>query len=145
MEPHFLPYENPLRAKLDVIFSTRVTHSVETLKKAGFLKPKPMQYSKTVVTKHPKLKGYVVKLYLDNCPINDAVELRSRIIGAHVARRAIARHQFEDYFEVPKKWIYPLPESPEPHSSKQRKNFILIAEEMPIMSIEVIITGGKRL
>lgn len=133
--PYFLPFDHPIRPKLDKIFSTRVSKNSSTLKAAGFSKPKARHYSKNVVSKHPKLKGYIVKLFTDETVIDDVYELLARIHGAQAARDSIERHQFQSIFVVPKKWIYPLPENPPPASNHiARKNFILIAEDLDILN-----------
>jgi hypothetical protein len=132
LQPHFLPNDHPIKARLDSIFSKRVNRNVLSLETAGFTTPKPGKYSNTVVSKHPKLKGYIVKLYTESEPVNDGFELLLRIKGAQIARDLIARYGYESYFEVPEKWIYPLPASVEgkgPH----RKSFVLIAEDMGLM------------
>lgn len=134
LAPYFLPFDHPIKAKLDQIFSERVIRNSTALKSAGFKKPQPRQYSGTIVSKHPKLKGYIVKLYTDEMEIQEGPELLNRIIGARLAKDAIDRHGFQSLFVVPKKWIYPLPAEPAPETGHYRKNFILVAEDMMILN-----------
>lgn len=138
VKPYFLPDNHPLKAKLDTIFSSsRVLLSLDGFKKAGFSKYKMREWSRAVVAKHPKLPGVVIKAYLDTeLRFVDWERWLSRVSGAHSIRIAIARHGYEKYFKVPLKWIYPLPAEPSPPLSPEysRKNFILVAEEMDILS-----------
>lgn len=132
VKPYFLPENHPIKAKLDSIFSTRVSQNTQTLTAAGFLRPQPRSTSSTVVSRHPKVNGYILKLYTDDNPINDAYELMLRIIGAEKTRESILRHKFKSLFLVPKKWIYPLPANSAPDAAFP-KNFILVAEDMNII------------
>lgn len=133
LTPHFLPEDHPIKAKLDTIFSARATQNTASLKKAGFIDPEPRKYSRTVVTRHPRLKGFVIKLYTDDSPLNDAFELLLRVTGANYTRDAINRFGYQSIFAVPKKWIYPLPESRLSTDGSYPKNFILIAEDMNVL------------
>lgn len=132
MAPYFLPEDHPIKPKLDKMFSkSRLISSSKKLKKAGFTSPDPRPHSHTIVSKHPKLKGYWVKLYTDDqTNISDWVELRRRILGAQYTRESIERHHFQRILKVPDKWIYPLPNSPAPPTGSNEKNFILIAKDM---------------
>lgn len=132
MAPYFLPEDHPIKPKLDKLFSaSRLVRNSKKLKKAGFKTPDPRPHSRTIVSRHPKLKGYWVKLYTDDqTDITDWVELRRRILGAHYTRESIERHSYQRIFKVPDKWIYPLPESPGVTGGSSRKNFILLAKDM---------------
>lgn len=133
MSPYFLPENHPVKSKLDAIFSSRATRNNSALKKAGFTTPEPRKYSHTVVTTHPNLKGYYLKFYTDETPLNDVYELRNRVIGANLIREAVNRHGFQSFLLVPKKWIYPLPVNPPPSGGCSPKNFVLIAEDMDVL------------
>lgn len=133
LTPYFLPEDHPIKPKLDKIFSTRVTLDSTTLKVAGFKTPNPTRYTHTVVSKHPKLKGYLVKLYRDDyIDVVDWEEFLDRIIGAAYTRQAIERHGWNNWFKVPKKWLYPLPPEPAPPRGYRHGNFILVVEDMDI-------------
>lgn len=135
LEPYFLPTNHPIRGALDDLFSTRVTLNEASLKKAGFKDPHQRIFTKTVVTRHSKIKGYVLKLYTDDTPgIIDWYEHMQRITGAQRVRDAIKRLGYESLFVVPKKFIYPLPPEPSPSLGLERKNFILVAEDMNILN-----------
>jgi hypothetical protein len=133
LSPYFLPRELPIRSKLDALFSQRVSQSSETMRAAGFKKPSRRPFSNMVISKHSKLKGYYIKLFTDDmsCP-QEWNKLMDRIRGAAAASKVIKKHHYENYFKVPKKWIYPLPIQPEPSIRCQRKYFILVAEDMNI-------------
>lgn len=135
LSPYFLPENHPIKMKLDLIFSaSRVSHSSKTLKKAGFKTPEPRNHSHTIVTKHPKLKGYLLKLFADNqTDRNDGKLLLKRLNGAKYTRESIESHGYQSYFKVPRKWIYILPKDPAPVITENRKNFILVVEDMGIL------------
>lgn len=133
LKPHFLPFNHPIKKKLDKLFETRVTLSTETLKKAGFKTPTPRKISHCVVSKHKKLKGYLVKLYTDDYHETEWQHWLSRIEGLRIVKAAIERHGYQKYFKTPKKWIYPLPTNPAPPQGYFRKYFILIVEDMHVL------------
>jgi len=134
LSPHFLPESHPLKPKLDKLFLTsRVVQTSETLLEAGFENPYPRPFSLTIVTKHPKLKGYIFKLFTDSQEIEEWPFLHQRLRGAHLVRKAIKKHGFEEYFKVPEKWIYPLRADPESLSHVHKTYFILIAEDMNVL------------
>lgn len=133
VSPYFLPENHPLRSKLDQLFKTRITLNHHTLKEAGFLTPRPRQFSHSIVSKNKKIKGFVFKFFSDDQPkIDDAKQLLKRILGAKAINQSLKRLGWDKHFIVPKKWIYPLPENPAPPEGSFRKNFILIAEEINV-------------
>ncbi len=139
VSPYLLPNEDPLKAKLDRIFSkSRVLLNIATMKNAGFINPKPRKFTHIVVTSHPKLRGYIVKAYLDAQLKNqDQPEHHiwiSRIRGAEAIRQEIAKHQWEGIFKVPKKWIYAVPQTPNASPEYRQKHFILVEEDMGLLS-----------
>jgi len=135
--PYLLPWHSPLRAKLDILFAfSRATLSPNSLKKAGFLSHKPRRFTRLIVTAHPQLPGYILKLYVDaqgyhqgKCEQQLWIE---RIQGAELIRAMIGIDNCNHLFKVPKKWIYPLPQRPSPPQGYIRKNFILVEEDMEI-------------
>jgi hypothetical protein len=131
---HFLlPSNHPVKAKLDKIFSaSRVTLNEYSLMQAGFERSNVRKFSNNIVSKHPELPGYLVKLFTDEQDIEDYAPLICRIDGAQYIRNEIKAHGYEDMFSVPNKWIYPLPSEPSPPEGYHRKNFILVVEDMKI-------------
>lgn len=137
--PYFLPEDHPARKSLDRIFKkSRVTLSAKSMGKAGFTNPKPRKWTHLIVTTHPKLKGYVIKAYVDaqrhhkNKPEYHFWMLR--IKGVRKIQKYIGDKGWGDLFATPKKWIYPLPVNPTPPSGFHPKRFVLIEEDMNILS-----------
>lgn len=134
-QPYLLPYDHPIRTKLDKLFKeARVIENTESLKAAGFTTSKPGKWSKTVVSKHKHIKGYYFKFFTDNRKEDDYPILKKRVVASHCVQAAIDRHGFQKLLKVPQKWLYPLPEKPDPISTKHKKSFILIAEDCHILS-----------
>lgn len=134
--PYLLPEDHPIKPQLDRIFSiSRASENRESLKAAGFKNTKSRRWSHVVVTKHPKLKGYLLKLYTDEQEnVVDWIKWKSRIKGAMETQKVIDEYGFHDIFIVPKKWIYPLPAEPSPSSPDyERKNFILVVEDVHVL------------
>lgn len=139
VSPYLLPDDHPVKPILDTIFSTsRATLGLKTMKKAGFEKAYPQQWTHVIVTRHPDVPGYVFKIYLDaqryfrDKP--EYVQWLERVQGAELIRETIALWGWGDKFKVPRKWIYLLPEYPAPPKEFLRKNFILVEEDMQIYS-----------
>lgn len=138
MEPNFLPYNHPLRPKLDEMFGAeRLIASSDKLTEAGFYGRtgnRPGRFSNAIVASHLELRGYIVKLFADDSPHQDWPQLKKRVEGAKSLRQAIQKHGWQHWFKVPNKWIYPLPESPAPEivEGTPVKGFILVAEDMMI-------------
>jgi hypothetical protein len=133
LEPYFLPAHHPIKSKLDRLFkSERVIASKESFESAGFAKVHLRQPTNIVVGKHPRLEGYLIKAYLDNQPLHGEWQnwLR-RIHGAQAIRANLRKHHFKQ-FKVPHKWIYPVPF--QSHLSSSAKHFILVVEDMRILS-----------
>ncbi|MFQ5729871.1 MAG: hypothetical protein ACE5GN_05885 [Waddliaceae bacterium] len=137
VSPYFLPMDHPIRPVLDRIFSKdRVTLSLKSMKKAGFINPSPRKWTHLIVTKHPDVPGYVFKIFLDvqryfkQKP--EHVHWLERIHGAQTLEAEINKRRWHHIFKVPKKWIYPLPAEPSPPKAFLRKNFILVEEDMDI-------------
>jgi len=134
ISPYFLPENFPQKEALDKIFSKRrVLSSASSMKKADFVlltNPK----KNIVVARHPKLKGYLVKAYLDDDKAQEWVWLRRRVEGARVIQESIENHGYQGIMKTPKKWIYPLPPDPKPKSGHSGKNFVLIVEEIDILN-----------
>ena len=135
-EPFLIPEDHPIKGKLDAIFSkTRATTSIETFKKAGFEYLPLRKWDNVIVAWHPKLKGHLVKVYLDDqIGIPDLHALIQRIYGAEKIRAAINEFGYQKMLKVPRKWLYPLPDLPESLPGLQRKQFILVAEDMHLVS-----------
>lgn len=138
LEPYFLPIDHPLKKKFDKIFeSKRVIQDATTFKAAGFGEPKIRAATNIVLGKNRNLNGCLIKVFLDTQPcVHEYGNFLSRIKGAQSIQACIDKYGFKKYFKVPKKWLYPLPFEPAPPISVEynRKNFILVVEDMKILS-----------
>lgn len=139
VKPYFLPYDHPIRPSLDAIFQKqRALLSKKNMEKAGFLHCTPEKTTRIIVTRHPDLPSLVIKTHLDaqkarkNLPEQHYWLLR--IQGARAIQQLVEEHGWSDTFTTPKKWIYPLPAHPAPPPSFHRINFILVEEDMDILS-----------
>ena len=134
--PYLLPDTHPVKSELDALFSrSRITTDLEAFRMAGFITKGPGQWSSTVVARHPKLKGVILKLFFDSqSNIDEYKKLMNRIHGAERAEEIITEHKWHHLFKVPRKWIYLLPSPPHPEpASSYPKYFILVAEDMGIL------------
>lgn len=131
--PFLMPADHPAKTALDKIFSDpHVICDRNAMQKAGFKISKPRKWDNIFIATHKKLKGYVIKLYLDEQgALPDWYNWVKRARGASVIRQAIKKNGFESMFSVPQKWIYPLPRVAE---KPEQKSFILIVEDMDILS-----------
>ncbi|MBS0655964.1 MAG: hypothetical protein JSR46_09320, partial [Verrucomicrobia bacterium] len=117
MAPYLLPLDHPAKPILDMIFSqARVTESKKTLENAGFEIIASMKVSFITVARHPALPGLVFKIYLDTEKrrreeLHQVEWLIKRCVNAEKIRTFIAKKKI-NYFTVPDKWLYILPERP---------------------------------
>ncbi len=133
--PYLMPEDHPLKPKLDKIFTeSRVSSTKKTLKKAGFDVRQGRKWDNVFVVRHKKLKGYVLKLYTDDqMGVNEWNALTRRVAGARAIKESIDNNELGHLLAVPEKWIYLLPEFPEANPSFQRKNYILVADDMHVL------------
>lgn len=131
--PYFLPENHPVKSKLDRLFKKRVTQNAKTLKKAGFTQPEPMRFSKTIVTRNHNVPGYMFKFFSDEQrDIIDWKRCLRRVSGAIYIQEALNKYGLNHLFVVPAKFIYPLPAEPSPPAHLQRKNFIVVENEIDL-------------
>lgn len=140
--PYFLPEDSPLKKELDHIFKKRrVLRSKDAMRKSGFLPI--VRGEKIVVARHYRLRGYLVKAYLDRpadhelAKTSEEQSWKRRCDGAKIIQDSINRHGYHHLMKVPKKWIYPLPDK---HGIKEGyvgSRFILLVEDMePLSSLK---------
>lgn len=148
LKPYFLPIDHPIKKKLDYLFQNkRVTLSEETFVEAGFCITRSNRPMNAIVTGHKELKGYLVKVYLDSqLAICEWHMWMRRIKGIEVIQQCLNKYGFNQFI-LPKKWIYPLPIDPaSPLDEKyNRKNFILIVEDMHILNHKENAKAYKKL
>ncbi len=139
VKPFLIPDDHPIKPTLDQIFSaSRAILDQQSMIAAGFDPAEPQHHTQIIVTRHPLVKGYVFKMYLDeqkyhkNQPEHYFWILRAT--GAQLVQESIQKHHYEHLFKVPRKWIYLLPDEPSPPSHYLRKFFILVEDDMELFS-----------
>lgn len=145
IKPHLLPLDHPIKPILDKIFATRVTVNKEIFFNSGFVKLSGVSGSHVQVTRHPKVPGYILKIYLDDSSIKRGKEgwewLVSRCRGAQIIRKFVRKHNIQ-HFTAPKKWLYPLPVNT--LSDPKQHPVILIAQDMKIVDKEHCIQAWQE-
>lgn len=133
--PHLLPKDHPTKAAMDEIFAKAgVMRNEKTVREAGFTIFKSQKKSYIRVLKHPLLKGYLLKVYLDterNIPGGSPgwKRLTMRCVVAKKIKELIAKHKIKRFI-VADKWVYPLPR--EKKSSRRAQPLVLIVKNMNI-------------
>lgn len=138
VQPYLLPMNHPLKKKMDKLFTSfRVTENEASLRRAGFQKTTPAAFSNAIISKNDHLSGYYFKFYDDQQQIDvESKQWVDRASEAKSLQRAIIAHGYEEFFKVPKKWIYLIPENPK-SNGPQPKNFILVATQIDIVKRSV--------
>lgn len=137
VKKYLMPDHHPIKRKLDSIFlQARVLSDRNSMQAAGFTVSLPRHHNQMIIATHPKLKGYLIKAYLDE---QDYFEGKpehyywiKRIKGTRLIRKFIKNHGYEELFKVPRKWIYFVPDEYQALSKDVQKNFILVVEDMHI-------------
>jgi len=136
---YLLHDEHPVKPLLDALFSSsRIILNLDTLKEAGFTFSKPRKFTNLIVAKHPQIPGYIFKLYLDAQRFHkhkpEEHFWKLRINGAALIQHEIETHHLQAYLKVPRKWMYKLPKFPSPPEGYMDKQYILVEEDMDILS-----------
>lgn len=139
VSPYLMPKKHPLKRRLNAMFSqARVLKGMKSLWLAGFTPAAPQKSTGVIVTKHKDMPGYIFKIYADNQRTvfrqPEYIDWIGRASGAEYLRQEIAAAGWDDYFKAPKKWIYALPADPTGTHPHTQKNFILVEEDMEILS-----------
>lgn len=134
-----LPEGHPAKQKLDQICgSARVFADLDAMVAAGFEGAEPQHHTKIIVTRHPDLPGVVIKAYLDDQKYHEGEPeyyfWLKRVEGARRIQATITENNYGHLLKVPRKWIYQLPASPEPKPKVLAKHFILVEDDMQIVS-----------
>jgi hypothetical protein len=127
MAPHLLPLDHPMKRVLDSIFSkSRAIENKRSLRQAGFTILFSQKRSFILVAKHPKVPGYLFKIYPDSANI-----YKDHMVGwelfttrCAVAKKigSIIKENKLRYFTVADKWLYPLPIMPKANNVPYTKN-----------------------
>lgn len=106
---YVLPADHWLRANLDDIFTRFDAQKNERIfKEAGF-EMICKRNSNMIVAKHDSIAGYIIKIYLlEDKPEQSWKWICKRCEGAENVRRLIKSKKLK-LFNVPDKWLYPLP------------------------------------
>jgi len=100
----------------------------------------PRKFTRLIVSTHPDLKGYIVKVYLDTQRYYkqkpEYFWWKKRIEGAKAISAFIEKNGLNHLYKLPKKWIYQLPKSPAAPLEFEAKNTILVQEDMQLLSTE---------
>lgn len=142
VQPYLMKEDHPIKPTLDAIVSkSSVFYDLHSMTKGGFDSAIPQHYTRIIVTRHPQLKGYVIKAYLDVQKYhNEKPEYYywiKRVQGSRLIQSTIKKNHYEHLIKVPKKWIYLLPDHPPRSLKGKRKMFILVEEDMDILSDSV--------
>jgi len=131
---YLLPHDHVIKKKLDMIFNdSAILNNRENLKKRGFKVSKTRKSTNLYIAKHTNLKGYIVKLYLNEQTfVDERLNFISRIEGANSIRQYIIKNGYESIFKIPNKWIYVLPNQ----KLSTDKKYILIVENMKLCDEE---------
>jgi|GEM_PF-1081768 len=144
IEPYLLSLKHPARSVLDNIFlNARATQDRKAFYKAGFriIAEGPRSY--ICVAKHAKLRGYLVKAYLDT-ELREKQQKQSwewlvhRCEGASKVRKIIQERKIR-HFVVPDKWIYCFPPEPSP------PNDLLHTRHLALLLVTNMHLASKRL
>lgn len=133
--PYLLPESCPLQSTLNKIFSKqRVLRSLHDIKEAGFTILFHREGRGLIVARHPLVKKYIFKMYLDTLPKSEWPLFVKRAKGARMIQEIIEKNHFEEFVKAPKKFIYKLPSYPSAEKGENvyPKSFILLVEDMNI-------------
>lgn len=150
MRPYIMPETHPMKEVMDAIFAKRVTYNEKCFLAAGFniISKRPRSY--VYVAKHPKLKGYIIKAYMDTEQrLKHYLEswnwLVKRCQGASKIRVIIKKNHFK-HFRVARKWIYPLPDNNLPAKDSKHKFHlaVLLAQDMELIDHDANLRKWKN-
>lgn len=137
IEPFLLPLQHTAHQALDeILVSGRVFTSVEEIERAGFEIVAHRRGKSLIVAKHPKLRGHLIKAYLDTTPNSEWTGWVRRIQGSQTIRKIVDKHGYNNFLKVPQKWIYQRKKIPKMREGLFPKNFILVVEDMKLLSKE---------
>ncbi len=130
--PYLLPYDHPMRAPLELIFSlSRVTYDFNSFKEANFIPL--MKNANRLFGYHENYTGYIIKALADTSE-RDPSRLANRVIGAWEFKRIIKKYGMSRIM-IPEKFILPLPVNPpSPIYSPYRKGFVVVENRINILN-----------
>lgn len=139
ISPYLLSISHPHYQTLNAIFRNqhRPLKNMENYLKAGFEVLHEQPLSHIIVSKHPELKGYLVKNYLDSettqrQDLPGWKWLLRRCQGAENIRNLLKKYNFK-HFSVPDKYLYLLQDTKH-YSLSKRQQVILLVTDMKLVS-----------
>lgn len=140
IKKYLLPADHKVKPLLDAIFlSSRATENKTALLRAGFVILSDQPRSFIIVATHPHIPGYIFKLHLDDDKRKKGGKpgwhwFERRMFAIRQITKCIEDNHYTKYFKTPNKWAYPLPMNPSPpdNSHYERKNFILVEDDMEL-------------
>lgn len=140
--PYLLPEDHDAASALKKIFSKKgVLSSLVTLEEAGFQSIFYREGRGILIVRHPELKNYLVKLYLDNETFSEWTRWARRVRGARFIQSVLDenKRKYRRYFKVPRKWIYILPKDKRGDVDYPRES-VLLVDDMNLVDKETIRT-----
>lgn len=135
IDPYLLPETSSLKPILDKIFAQRrVLKSIQDVREAGFKILFQRAARGLIVAKHPLVRNYLFKMYLDSLPKAEWPLFVKRAKGARMIQEVITENKLQDYVKAPKKFLYKLPSRLTPQKTENvfPKHFVLLVEDMNI-------------
>ncbi|MDB6080801.1 MAG: hypothetical protein JWO53_73 [Chlamydiia bacterium] len=132
--PYLLPANHRIASILKKIFSkSHVIANNRSFKKAGFVTLFVRKKASLRVAKHHALKGYLLKIYLEDEAGKHFVERQNRLIvrvaNAANVRQFIANNNIQT-ITIADKWLYQLPSS----AKTKKRAFVVVAQDMKLVS-----------
>ncbi len=151
MRPYLLPFDHPIRSKLDKLFKKgTVTKNAKNFLKSGFVMRHAQPRSFIRIAGHEDLEGYLIKLQLDD-EVREKYDhpiwwwFTKRCEGARKIDKVIKENRITN-FSVAQKWIYPLPVNRliSPKILEIRKPVILVVQDMEVLSTEETLKAWRK-
>lgn len=135
--PYLLPDDHPTKKILKEILlkvDFRIVENEAALLRGRYKVTGTSHTQNFYVVKHKKLKGWLLKVYTDDNPEIEWPRFVHRCRGVQAANEAIQGHNASRYFKTPRKYIIPLYQCVSPINAAVRKDFVLLVEDMKILS-----------
>jgi hypothetical protein len=140
VSPYLISEQHPAKAKLDRIFAQKgVLATEQSMKDAGFDLLCYREGRGLVVARHPLLKGYLLKTYLDDAKHAEWNRWVRRSKGSRLVQKCInGNGYYQRAIKVPQKWIYQLPTKSIGSSTSVAgpREFVLLVEDMRLLDLE---------
>lgn len=149
VKPYLLPKEHRASNALHAIFSEKgVLASIGSMQAAGFVILLYRERGGLILAKHPLLKNFLVKAYLDTATHVEWTRWVRRVKGRDRIRQFLNDNPcYRKYFKVPKKWIYriPLTSRGDATEASVPREYVLLVEEMHLVDKETNLQMYKKI